>query len=325
MSYFFAAGAPRSPAATLTTRYGRPSAWRISSSIASSRSCSSPDALRLAEREQLDLVELVHAEHPARVLAGGAGLAAEVRRERRVAERQLRRGSRPCAAPRARPRTCRSGRGRRSRSRRCSTASVGKKPVPYIASSRTSTGGSIGASPCRDRRVEREAVEREREQRGVADEVAEARAGEPRGALHVEAADLACAPSARRAAAARRRGGSRPRRPRCRRRAPTSSGGFGTCASASSRAASAAASSCSARCSSSLTPRSSSSCSGVGLPFSFVCARSSSTRGTSARQRSSAASSASNASAAPLRASRRRNSSGSLRAARSVDHASESR
>ena len=27
MSYFFAAEAPRSPAATLTTRYGRPSSW----------------------------------------------------------------------------------------------------------------------------------------------------------------------------------------------------------------------------------------------------------------------------------------------------------
>ena len=26
--------------------------------------------------------------------------------------------------------------------------SVGKKPVPYIASSRTSTGGSIGVWPC---------------------------------------------------------------------------------------------------------------------------------------------------------------------------------
>ena len=41
-----------------------------------------------------------------------------------------------------------------------------------------------------DRRVEREAVDREREQRRVAEHVAEARAGEPRGPLHVEAADL---------------------------------------------------------------------------------------------------------------------------------------
>ena len=68
--------------------------------------------------------------------------------------------------------------------------SVGKKPVPYIASSRTSTGGSIGVKPCRREPVEREAVEREREQRRVAEQVAEARAREPRGPLHVEAADL---------------------------------------------------------------------------------------------------------------------------------------
>ena len=38
--------------------------------------------------------------------------------------------------------------------------------------------------------VEREPVEREREQRRVAEHVAEARAGQPGGALHVEAADL---------------------------------------------------------------------------------------------------------------------------------------
>ena len=68
--------------------------------------------------------------------------------------------------------------------------SVGKKPVPYIASSRTSTGGIIWMCPCLDGRVDREAVEREREQGGVADQVPEARAGEARGALHLEAADL---------------------------------------------------------------------------------------------------------------------------------------
>ena len=87
--YFFAAGAPRSPAATFTTGTGSSSAWRISSSIASRRSCSSADADGLAEDEELDLVELVDAEHPARVLAGGAGFAPEVGREGRVAEREL--------------------------------------------------------------------------------------------------------------------------------------------------------------------------------------------------------------------------------------------
>ena len=42
--------------------------------------------------------------------------------------------------------------------------------------------------------IEREAVEREREERGVADDVAEARAREPCGALELEAADLARLP-----------------------------------------------------------------------------------------------------------------------------------
>ena len=46
-------------------------------------------AVGLAVDEQLDLVELVHAEHAARVLAGRARLAAEARREGGVAERQL--------------------------------------------------------------------------------------------------------------------------------------------------------------------------------------------------------------------------------------------
>ena len=80
------------------------------------------------------------------------------------------------------------------------------------------------------------------------------------------------------------------------------SGGFGTCASSASRSASAAASSASSARSSSFTPASSSSCSGVGLPFSFSFARSSSTCGTSARQRSSAASSASKRSRGALAA-----------------------
>ena len=62
--------------------------------------------------------------------------------------------------------------------------------MPYIASSRTSTGGSTGLKPGGGRAVERPAVEREREERRVADQVAEARPGDPRGALHVEPAEL---------------------------------------------------------------------------------------------------------------------------------------
>ena len=89
--------------------------------------------------------------------------------------------------------------------------------------------------------VERGAVEREREQRGVADRVAEARAGDPRGALHVEAADLGVLPRLRELRRlARARDLDRVLLARCR-PARDSCGGFGTCASSSSRAASAAA------------------------------------------------------------------------------------
>ena len=47
-----------------------------------------PARARMAEGEHLDLVELVHAEHAAHVLAVGARLAPEARRVARVPERQ---------------------------------------------------------------------------------------------------------------------------------------------------------------------------------------------------------------------------------------------
>ncbi len=62
----------------------------------------------------------------------------------------------------------------------------------------------------RDRAVDGEAVDREREQGGVADQVAEPRAGEARGALHVEAADLGVLRALGRRVAGR---GGAPRRP----------------------------------------------------------------------------------------------------------------
>ena len=95
--------------------------------------------------------------------------------------------------------------------------------------------------------VEREAVQRHRDERGVAEEVAEARAGEPRGALHVEAADLGVL--RRLGARARRRGAARPRPRRCRRRERSRREGSAPARAAASRASSAAASSCSAACS----------------------------------------------------------------------------
>ncbi len=72
--------------------------------------------------------------------------------------------------------------------------SVGKKPVPYIASSRTRTGGMTGVKPALREMVERELVQGHRDARRVADDVAEARAGHARCALHVEAADLRVLP-----------------------------------------------------------------------------------------------------------------------------------
>ena len=57
--------------------------------MARRRSCSSTERSGSTEHEHLDLVELVHAEDPARVLARGASLAAEARREAGVAQRQV--------------------------------------------------------------------------------------------------------------------------------------------------------------------------------------------------------------------------------------------
>ena len=68
----------------LTTRYGRPSAPTIDSSIARIRSCSSSDVVGIGEAEHLDLVELVDTEDAGGVLAVGAGFAAEARRDARV-------------------------------------------------------------------------------------------------------------------------------------------------------------------------------------------------------------------------------------------------
>ena len=62
--------------------------------------------------------------------------------------------------------------------------------MPIKASSRTSTGGRIGDEPLRREPVERQSIERERQAGGVADPVAEARAGHPRRPLHLEATDL---------------------------------------------------------------------------------------------------------------------------------------
>ena len=164
-----------------------------------------------------------------------------------------------------------------------------------------------------DRLVERETVESEREQRGVADEVAEPGAGQPRRALHLEAPDLGVLGSLRRRLAdaadllgvllrlAVGRGGVG--RIRHLLEQPVAFGlGDGELLLDHAQLL--------------LHAVSSSSSAGVGLPFSFRRPRSSSARGISDRQRSSAARSASNASAPSFRATAARKPSGSLRAAR---------
>ena len=190
--------------------------------------------------------------------------------------------------------------------------SVGKKPVPYIASSRTSTGGSIGTWPCAAVRSTAKRY-KARASRAVSPTRYPKREPESRAARSISKRPTSVCSGPPGAGSPTRRSSSASSS-----ESPSGadgSGGFGTCSSSRSRSASAAASSSSAAFSSSFTRFSSSSSAGVGLPFSFSWPRSSSVRGTSARQRSSASISASNASAAPFRASAARKPSGSLRAA----------
>ena len=164
-----------------------------------------------------------------------------------------------------------------------------------------------GDEALRHEPVEREAVERELDQRRLADAVGEARAGDPRGALEVD-------PAVRRrevevVARLEAEGGlvadaldligvlvGRPVGRRGVRRVRHALEQL----VAGPRAASACSASTCCSCAFSSVSRSSSS--GEGLPFVFVCARSSLACVSSSRQRSSAARSSSKASAAPLRA-----------------------
>ena len=122
---------------------------------------------------------------------GRARLAAEARRERDVAERQLV-GGEDLARVEARDRDLR---------RSGEVEAVGRElvDVRLVGRERARADQRLLAhehrrehrdEPLRREPVEREAVEREREPRGVPDPVPEARAGHPRRALHVEAPDL---------------------------------------------------------------------------------------------------------------------------------------
>ena len=78
-----------SPVHSSIVRYGSSSRFSTSSAFDVSRSSSSYDCLGRRERHQLDLVELVLADQAAHVGAVRSRLAAEARRVRGVADRQL--------------------------------------------------------------------------------------------------------------------------------------------------------------------------------------------------------------------------------------------
>ena len=83
-----AAAKPMSPVHSAITRYGSSSRCRIASAWPVSSSSASYDVLGMHDLHQLDLVELVLADHAARVLAVAARLRAEARRVRGQLERQ---------------------------------------------------------------------------------------------------------------------------------------------------------------------------------------------------------------------------------------------
>ena len=133
----------------------------------------------------------MHPEHPAGVLARRPGLSPEARREAGVAERQVV-GLEDLAH-------VHPGEGDLRRARQEEVVLLQRVDVRPLGREEARADHRLLAHEHRRQHrhearlgdvVDREAVEREREQRGVADEVAEPRAGEPRGALELEAADL---------------------------------------------------------------------------------------------------------------------------------------
>src|SRR5882724_4878283 len=77
---------PMSPVESRTTRYGSSSFCRIASAWPTISSCAA--ALGMRDLHHLDLVELVLADHAARVAPGAARLGAKARRVRRELDRQ---------------------------------------------------------------------------------------------------------------------------------------------------------------------------------------------------------------------------------------------
>ena len=143
--------------------------------------------LRLDEREHLDLVELVHAEDPARVAAGRARLAPEARGDAGVAQRQ----------PRSVEDLARVQRRQRHLARPRQVQLVLGEPVELLLGVGEHAGAEqrlLAHEHGRDHRLEAVAEqhvhapahERQLEQHEVALQVGEARARHPRGRLHVD-------------------------------------------------------------------------------------------------------------------------------------------
>ena len=147
--------------------------------------------LRPHVRVHLDLVELVHAEHPPRVLARRAGLAPEAGRVARVAQRELVRGQ---DLVHVHP-----GQRDLGRARQVQVVPLDAVDVDLV---RRQEAGSVhrlladehrrqhGDETLLDESVEREAVERQLHQREVPDAIDEPGAGEPCGALGVDPTEL---------------------------------------------------------------------------------------------------------------------------------------
>ena len=153
---------------------GSPSSWAISLLDREQRSWSS-DVLGVAVAEHLELVELVDAEDAARVLAGGAGLAAEAGREADVAQRQVRlgQGLAACIAGRVAPPPSRRGRARQPE-RVHLRLGLGEEARGGHRFRFTSTGGITGTNPFGGQLLEAPLDERELEPDEVALQVVEA-------------------------------------------------------------------------------------------------------------------------------------------------------
>ncbi len=143
----------------------------------------------LDEREHLDLVELVDAEDAARVLAGGAGLAAKAGRDARVADGQLR-GVEDVAGVERRERDLRGA---------DQEELVALDLVDHLALAREVAGALERALADQDRRHDRleplgadaldgEAHERQLDHDEVAEEIGEAGARRLRRLLHLDPA-----------------------------------------------------------------------------------------------------------------------------------------